>query len=375
MSRRLAPALAALALAALAPAAQALTLEPVATGFDAPLLAVAAPGQPDTLYVVEQGGTVRIVRGGRTLPSPFLDISDRISSGGEQGLLGLAFHPRFAENGRLYVDFTDPAGDTRVVEYRVGRDADAVDPGTARRILAVDQPFSNHNGGHLAFGPDGFLHVGLGDGGGGGDPLRAGQRLDTLLGKILRIDVDRRSAGRAYAIPPGNPFAGRRGARAEIWHLGLRNPWRFSFDRQGGAMWIGDVGQNAIEEVSRAPAGRGGLNFGWNAFEGTTRFPGGGPARGRVVGPVAQYTHAKGCSVTGGFVSRGPAAPSLRGRYVYADYCSGRVWTVPAGARRATGREITARLGRTLQNVTSFGEDAQGNLLIIGSGSVFRFRG
>ena len=366
---------AAAAAALLIPAgrAQALGLTPVVRGLDAPLLVVQPPGD-SRLFVVEQGGRILIVRNGRVQPRAFLDLRGRVSRGGEQGLLGLAFHPKFQENGRFYVDYTNPAGDTRVVAYKVGLDADAADPGSARVLLSVDQPYPNHNGGNLAFGPDGMLYIGLGDGGSGGDPEGNGQDLGTLLGKILRIDVDNPSGGRAYGIPDGNPFASRAGARPEIWHSGLRNPWRFSFDRATGAMWIGDVGQNRFEEVDRAAAGRGGLNFGWNAFEGLHRFPGGNAPNGRVTAPVAEYSHAKGCSVTGGYVYRGPGAPALRGRYVYADYCSGRVWTVPATARRATPREITGRLGRSLQTVTSFGEDTAGRLYVIAGDTVYRFR-
>jgi glucose/arabinose dehydrogenase len=258
------------------------------------------------------------------------------------------------------------------VEYRTSRDPNRADARSRRQLLFVDQPYPNHNGGNLVFGPDGMLYVGLGDGGSAGDPLNSGQRTDTLLGKILRIDVDSPSGGKPYGIPAGNPFAGG-GGRPEILHWGLRNPWRFSFDRDRGDLWIGDVGQNTVEEVDFRPAGASGANFGWNAFEGTRSF--GGTARGPTVKPVAQYTHAKGCSVTGGFVYRGSKVPSLRGRYIFADWCSGRTWSMRAGPRPGDVREITRRLSRSLANVTSFGEDAAGELYATAGDSVYLFAG
>jgi glucose/arabinose dehydrogenase len=262
-----------------------------------------------------------------------------------------------------------------VVEYRRGTDGRAR-PGSARVLLTIDQPAANHNGGHLAFGPDGHLYIATGDGGGGGDPQRAGQRLNTLLGKLLRIDVDRRPGGRPYAIPAGNPFRAA-GQRREIYAYGLRNPWRFSFDRATGDLWIGDVGQGEREEINFRPARRAaGTNFGWNAFEGSARYPGGGPVTGRApVAPVSEYTHSSGdgCSVTGGYVYRGVAVPALRGRYVYADFCTGKVWSMRAGPRPGDVREITAGLGRSLSAVTSFGEGPAGELYVIGSGSLYRF--
>lgn len=337
------------------------------------LYVTAAPGQPNRLFVVQQSGRIRVVERGRLLPRPFLDVSGLITSGGERGLLGLAFHPGYARNGRLFVNYTDGSGDTRVVEYRRAN-ASRANPGSARTLLTISQPFSNHNGGHLAFGPDGFLYIGTGDGGGGGDPLNSGQRLDTLLGKLLRIDVDRRTGGRAYAIPAGNPFRAG-GGRPEIYSYGLRNPWRFSFDRARGDIWIGDVGQNAVEEVNfrRRGAARG-VNFGWNAYEGRRSFAGPAAIRGRApVFPVAQYGHDRGCSVTGGYVYRGARVPALRGRYVFADFCSGRVWSMRAGPRPGGLREETGRLNVRLSNVTSFGEGLNGDLHVIGNGNLYRF--
>jgi len=341
----------------------------VAAGLGDALYVTAAPGRANRLYVVQQSGRVTVLQNGRRVARPFLDVSGRISAGGERGLLGLAFHPRFASNRRLFVNYTDRAGDTRVVEYRANAAGTAVVPSSARVLLAQGQPFANHNGGMLAFGPDGFLYIGLGDGGSGGDPLRNGQDLSTLLGKILRIDVDGR---RPYAVPAGNPFRGRAGARGEIWHYGLRNPWRFSFDRATGDMWIGDVGQNAVEEIDRAPAGRGGLNFGWNAFEGTRRFGGALRPGSRPTPPVTQYTRDRGVSVTGGYVYRGRAVPAMRGRYLFADFATGRVWSLRAGPRPGGLREETNRIGVRLGNVTSFGEGAAGELYVIAGGALYR---
>lgn len=346
----------------------------VRSGLGDALYVTAAPGQPSRLYVVQQSGRIRIMDRGRLRSAPFLDVSGSISSGGERGLLGLAFHPGYARNGRFFVNYTDRSGDTRVVEYRRAN-ANRARP-SGRQLLRIDQPYSNHNGGHLAFGPDGFLYIGTGDGGSGGDPDDNGQDRSTLLGALLRIDVDSRGRGRPYGIPPGNPFA-RGGGAPEIYAYGLRNPWRFSFDRVRGDLWIGDVGQNAIEEIDFRPRGRGaGANFGWNAFEGRSSFPGGGPLRGsRHVPPVAQYTHSAGCSVTGGYVYRGSRAGALRGRYVYADYCSGRVWSMRAGPRPGGVREETRRLGQSLGNVTSFGEGLNGDLYVVAGGALYRFVG
>ncbi len=335
------------------------------------LFVTGAPGESRTLYVVRQSGRVDKLRNGRKVAT-FLNVAGRISSGGERGLLGLAFHPDYARNGKLYVNYTDRAGNTRIVEMR-RRNANRARPG-GRVLMTIRQPFANHNGGHLAFGPDGYLYIGTGDGGGGGDPIGAGQRTNTLLGKILRIDVDSRSAGRPYGIPRGNPFANRPG-RPEIYHYGLRNPWRFSFDRARGDLWIGDVGQNAIEEISFARRGQAGRNFGWNAFEGRSRFAGGGDIAGprRHTPPVAQYSHADGCSVTGGYVSRGTGVRGLDGRYVFADFCSGNVWTLRAGPRPGGLRRETNRLGTRLRNVTSFGQGNDGTIYVIGNGALYRF--
>ncbi len=346
-------------------------LRTVVTGLGDALFVTAAPGEPGRLYVVQQSGRILVVRNGRVQQAPFLDVHSRISSGGERGLLGLAFDPAYATNRRFYINYTDRAGDTRVARFTAGATS-ARTAATGRVILTQKQPYANHNGGMLAFGPDGMLYIGLGDGGSGGDPENRGQDLSTLLGKILRIDPAPAGGG-DYDIPDTNPFTSTPGARGEIWAYGLRNPWRFSFDRANGDLWIGDVGQNEVEEIDRAPAGRRGLNFGWNAFEGPRRFGGALRPGSRATPPVASYGHAKGQSVTGGYVYRGRAVPALRGRYVYADFGSGRVWSMRAGPRPGNVREETGRLGVRLSSVTSFGEDSAGELYVIANQNLYRF--
>jgi len=336
-----------------------LGLEPFAQGFASPLLVTNAGDGTGRLFVVEQGGRIRILRRGRVLDPPFLDVSSLVIAGGEQGLLGLAFHPESEANGRFFVDYTDVDGDTVVAEYHVSSDPDRADPDSARVLLRVDQPFSNHNGGNIVFGPDGYMYIGMGDGGSAADPFGNGQRLDTLLGKLLRIDVD---GERPYGIPPDNPFRGREGARPEIWATGLRNPWRFSFDSQGGALWIGDVGQNALEEVDRARADRGGLNYGWNVMEGDRCFqPPTDCDRGGLVQPVAVYPTNTGCAVIGGHVYRGTEFPALQGGYLYADICNGLIWGLDAAGRSP---QEPARLLDTDHAISSFGQDEDGELYV-----------
>ncbi|MGH2729799.1 MAG: PQQ-dependent sugar dehydrogenase, partial [Actinomycetota bacterium] len=269
-----------------------LSLEVVAEGLAEPL-AIIDPGDgSDRLFVVEQDGLIKILRGGHVSEQPFLDLSAFTEGVGEQGLLGLAFHPDYSSNGRFFVDYTDLNGDTVVAEYRASEDPERADSSSARVLLEIDQPFSNHNGGHIVFGPDGYLYIGMGDGGSGGDPQGNGQSLDTLLGKLLRIDVDSRGAGAPYGIPADNPFVNRSGARPEIWAYGLRNPWRFSFDPAREELWIGDVGQENFEEIDRASDQAPGLNYGWNIMEGSACFsPPSDCDRSELVLPITEYTH------------------------------------------------------------------------------------
>ncbi len=312
------------------------------------------------LYVAEKTGRVMAVRDGTVDPVPVLDLTREVSLGGEQGLLGLVFSPGGRE---MYVNYTDTNGDTHVTGYAMrGRRAD---PATRREVLVVDQPYSNHNGGNLVFGPDGYLYIGLGDGGSGGDPHGNGQSLSTLLGKMLRIDP-RSSGERAYRVPLDNPFVDRPGARPEIWAYGLRNPWRYSFDRLTGDLWIGDVGQSAWEEVDVQPAGSsGGENYGWNLMEGDHPYGGAEPPE-HAVRPVHEYSHdGGGCTVTGGYVYRGESIPGLYGAYVFADFCLGQLEAL----RLQDGRVVDhRRLGPVVPNVSSFGEDARGELYAMSLG-------
>jgi glucose/arabinose dehydrogenase len=357
------------------PVGLSVAFDEVASGFEAPLAVVNAHDGSGRLFVVEQGGQVRIVRDGQVVDGAFLDIADRITSGGERGLLGLAFHPQFPTDPRIFVDYTDEKGDTRVSSFKVDpAKPDRVDPGTERRLLFVKQPFSNHNGGAVIFGPDGKLYVSLGDGGSGGDPHGNGQSLTTLLGKILRIDVDRTSGERAYAIPPDNPFAdGADGRKPEIWLTGLRNPWRISFDPATDDLWIGDVGQGAWEEIdvqrANAPAG---TNFGWNRMEGSHCFePATDCQEPSLALPVAEYDHDEGCTVIGGNVYRGTGQPALIGGYVFADYCSGRVWAIDPATDDLRPPTLVAE---TKHSFAAFGEDEAGELYAvdIGSGTLLR---
>ncbi|MGH2618039.1 MAG: PQQ-dependent sugar dehydrogenase [Thermomicrobiales bacterium] len=355
------------------PATFAIALEPVAAGFTRPLY-VADPGDGSgRLFVVEQDGLIRIVRGGEILPAPFLDLTGVVDRrGAERGLLGLAFHPPFAENGLFYVAYTGPV--TNVVErYTVSSDdPDRADPSTAQTVLRIDDPFSNHNGGMLAFGPDGYLYTSFGDGGSSGDPNGNGQNLGTLLGKLLRIDVDpgRVTPEQPYLTPPDNPFVDRAGARPEIWAYGLRNPWRFSFDRETGDLWIADVGQGAREEVNIVPAGTTGANLGWNVTEGSTCFAAASCDTTGQILPVTEYGRDFGNSVTGGYVYRGAAFPALRGVYFYADFGSGLLWGL---IRDPDGAWLSAGPIETGLNISSFGEDAAGELYLTAfDGTLYR---
>jgi glucose/arabinose dehydrogenase len=356
------------------PDPQSVTWKQVADGLNRPV-ALADPGDGSgRLFVLEQPGIIRIIQNGAVLPTPFLDIQERVGSkGNEQGLLGIAFHPHFAQNGFFFVNYTDLNGNTHIVRFSVSQsDPNQADPNSEKQLLFVDQPFQNHNGGSVVFGPDGYLYLGLGDGGSQGDPHGNAQSTRTYLGKILRIDVDK---GDPYAIPADNPFAtnGSKpgGGLLEIWAYGLRNPWRFSFDRLTNELYIADVGQDTWEEIDYLPAGiPGGENFGWNYREGMHPYKGTPPAGLHLVEPIAEYNHSEGCSVTGGFVYRGEDLPNWRGVYLYGDYCSGKVWGL---LHNPDGSWQQKLLFETGFNISSFGEDAAGELYLVDlNGGVYR---
>jgi glucose/arabinose dehydrogenase len=340
-------------------------LQDVASGLSVPLYLTAPAGDPTRLFIVEKGGAIRVVKDGALLPTPFLDLTGRVSTGGEQGLFGLAFDPAYADNGRFVVHYTDVGGNTVVSLFRVSADdADRADPASETIVLTAEQPFSNHNGGQILFGPDGMLYIGLGDGGSSGDPGGRGQALTDLLGSILRVDV---RTGTGYTIPPDNPFLGRADAKPEIWSFGLRNPWRFTFDPATGDLYIADVGQNAWEEVdvvlAAAGAGRG-ANFGWNVTEGRHCFAQANCDLTQFTLPVLEYGHGEGCSITGGYVYRGAAIPALQGHYFYADYCQGWVRSF----RLQDGQAVEPQQWPTLAPggaITSFGQDAAGELYVL----------
>jgi hypothetical protein len=358
------------------PDAVALVVEVVVDGLDQPI-DIASPGDGSgRVFIVEQPGRIRTVQDGRLASEPFLDIVDRIASGGERGLLGLALHPDFPTDPRLFVNYTDINGDTVVAEYRLAASGNAADPDSERILIQIDQPYPNHNGGAVVFGPDGMLYISTGDGGSGGDPHGNGQRLDTLLGKVLRIDVGATPTGElAYAIPGGNPFVAEPNARPEIWLTGLRNPWRIRFDGETGNLWIGDVGQGAWEEIDVAPAGVGGLNFGWNRMEGFDCFgPGFGCDETGLTLPVAAYGHEFGCAVIGGVVVRDPDQPSLDGGYLFSDSCSGRLWLLDAAIN---GRQDASPIGATDRSISSIELHEGGTVLATdrGNGALVRIKG
>ncbi len=347
----------------------ALSVEQVASGYPPLTLLTNAGDGSGRIFLVQQRGVVVTIDAAGVETGQFMDISERIRSGGEQGLLGLAFHPDFESNGRLFVNYTNRGGDTIVSEFGLGADGN-VDPATERSLLEVSQPYPNHNGGMIAFGPDGYFYIATGDGGSGGDPLNAGQNLNTMLGKMLRIDVD---SGDPYAIPQDNPFADG-GGLGEIWSYGLRNPWRFSFDRATGGMFIGDVGQNAREEIDVEPAGEGGRNYGWRIMEADRCYENANCNRRDLTPPAVAYGRDSGsCSVTGGYVYRGAQFPSLFGAYVFSDYCSGVLWAFDAESALSSGRARLAELGQSGVSPSSFGEDEAGEIYLVGhGGAVYR---
>ncbi len=350
------------------PSALNLQLEMVADGLKQPVFATHAGDGSGRLFIVEKSGTIVALDENVTQPLAFLDITDRVgSSSSEQGLLGLAFDPDFAANGRFFVYYTDRDGDTVISRFQASDDRTTADPGSEVVLLTQDQPAANHNGGMLAFGPDGYLYAGLGDGGAAGDRYGNGQNLGTILGTIIRID----SNGDEALVPADNPFVGQDGARPEIWAYGLRNPWRFSFDRATGDLWIADVGQNQWEEINFQPAGSpGGENYGWPITEATHCYEENPCDTAGLTMPVAEYEHGPGCSVSGGYVYRGAQQPAMQGIYFYGDYCSGQIWGLAAGADSQW--QNTELLDSGAQ-ISAFGETENGELLLVDySGMVYR---
>lgn len=349
-------------------------LELVASGFDQPLYVTGVGDDSGRLMVVEKTGRIWILRDGVKSSRPWLDISNIVSTDSERGLLGLAFAPEFKQNGTFYINYTDLTGTTQIARLRTTPTVDRlVNDGLMESLISIMQPYANHNGGMLAFGPDGYLYAGTGDGGSGGDPHGNGQRTDTLLGKILRIDpefeVDPDEANVLYRIPPENPFAKDSSGRPEIWASGLRNPWRFSFDSLTGDLWIGDVGQNAWEEIDFASAVDGlepGLNYGWPTLEATHPYPPGSdpPNIRAFTAPAIEYDHSAGNSVTGGFVYRGTRFPAMYGVYFYGDFGSGRIW----GAHSEQGVLGTRELLESGLAVVSFGQGDDGELYVVDFG-------
>ena len=334
----------------------------VARALQSPVYVTAPAGDP-RLFVVEQPGRIRVIRDGQLLPQPFLDLSDRVGFGGERGLLGLAFHPAYTRNGFFFVNYTDRAGDSQVVRFKTGALSDVADIASATPVISVKQPYANHNGGMIAFAPDGKLWIGMGDGGSGGDPQGYGQSMNTLLGKLLRLDVETLP----YTIPADNPFVAQNGARGEIWATGLRNPWRFSFDRGSPLVYVADVGQNAWEEIDVVDSRTPGLNYGWNRREGLHAYRG-GTLPDAALQPALEYPHEDGCSVTGGYVYRGRALAAQQGVYFFSDYCSGWLRSFRFSGGRVTERREW-RVG-PLGSVTSLGEDAAGELYVTSSSGV-----
>ncbi|MFG0331182.1 MAG: PQQ-dependent sugar dehydrogenase [Phycisphaerales bacterium] len=359
--------------------AQELTTIPVAQGLSSPLFATGAPNDSDRLFILEQStARIRIVEDGSLLTTPFLDIGARASGGGERGLLGLAFHPEYESNGEFFLNYTNNSGDTVVSRFNVTGDPNVADPNSEFILMTIDQPFSNHNGGMIAFGPDGYLYIATGDGGSAGDPGNRAQDGSSLLGKMLRIDVD---GGSPYGIPADNPFVNDPNFLDEIWSYGLRNPWRWSFDRGTGDMYIGDVGQFLWEEIDFQPANSaGGENYGWRLKEGNHCFnPPTNCDPGGLTDPIYEYSHGSGrCSVTGGYVYRGSSIPLLQGTYFFADYCAANIWSFRyenGNVNEFTDRtsELDPDGSLSIRSITSFGEDTDGELYIVdGGGEVFK---
>lgn len=346
-------------------------LEKIGEDFHSPVYITSPPGD-SRLFVVEQAGRIRVMKNSRTLPMPFLDIASSVSSGGERGMLSMAFHPDYRTNGWFFVNYTDRNGDTHIERFKVSSNPDVADARSARPILKVDQPYANHNGGLVMFGPDGMLYIGMGDGGSGGDPHGNGQNPRALLGKMLRINVSR---AEPYTVPVGNPYANGVGGAPEVWAIGMRNPWRFAFDRQTGLLYIGDVGQDRSEEIDVAPANKAGINYGWNVMEGLRCYRTPGCSHGRLEPPAVAYDHGGGvCSVIGGHVYRGRRVPQIVGTYFYSDYCTG--WLRSFRYENGSAVEQRSWKMEDIGNVVSFGEDSAGELYIVAeNGKIYRFAG
>jgi glucose/arabinose dehydrogenase len=340
------------------------------TGLNQPVALEIADGGSGRMFAVEQRGTIQIISGGAIAGPPFLDITSKVNfDGNEQGLLGVTFHPNFAQTPRFYVNYDRPSSgqmQTVIAEYQVGANPNQVDPASERILLTADQPFPNHKAGQLAFGSDGFLYFGLGDGGSGGDPLGNGQNTQTLLGKMMRIDVDHTSGSLNYAIPFDNPFVNG-GGLPEIWAIGFRNPWRFSFDRPTGRLFCADVGQDSFEEVDIVTKG---ANYGWNIMEGDHCFNSSSCNMSGLTLPIAEYSHSEGIAVIGGYIYHGSAIPALQGKYVFGDFGSGTIWTL---TESPSGTWTRNRLLSTSHQISSFGQDAAGELYLLDlGGSIFK---
>ncbi len=364
-----------------------ISLTLIASGLERPTYVTVAPGERNRLFIIEKRGRIRIFKNGSLLPTSFLDVSGLVRYGNEEGLLSVAFHPNYANNGYFYIYYVNTAGNIQVARYTVSANPDLANPASALTIITVNHPTnSNHNGGQLQFGPDGYLYMGTGDGGSGGDPSNNAQNPGVLLGKMLRLDID---GGTPYAIPPTNPFVGAGNPLDEIWALGMRNPWRFSFDRLTQDFWIGDVGQDAWEEVDLEPAGSpGGLNWGWRCLEGNVPYNFSGTCSTLTFEPpVHVYSHANGCSVTGGYIYRGSPNSAFFGQYFFADYCVGnqaRTLSFDGSSWTAANHTLVPPAGRSVPYPSSFGQDALGDLYVVtdcssyggscgdGSGAVYK---
>lgn len=346
-----------------------ITLKLLLGGIKQPTHITHAGDNSRRLFITEQRGRILLISNGSVSKKPFLDIADRVSCCGERGLLSVVFPPGYKDKGYFYLNYTNRAGDTVVARYRITRNPDRADPESEEIVLTIRQPYANHNGGQLAFGPDGFLYVGMGDGGSAGDPQNNAQNPSSLLGKMVRIDVE--SGRKPYAIPSDNPFINDKTYRPEIWAMGLRNPWRFSFDSKTGDMYIADVGQNRFEEINVEPRGsRGGRNYGWNIMEGLHCYAVENCIRNGLTLPVAEYGHDKGCSVTGGLTYNGSRYLLMQGMYLYGDFCSGRIW----GLKWSGEKWMQKELNNTGLSISTFGQDETGELYVAdyGKGNIYR---